>query len=106
LAVPEEVETGDEIPKAEQTDPCRSSEINNGENTPCAVHEDRIFDLIEPMALVNDEVPCRIVLVDIVVIDDLSIRSSCFDVGTIFFIGFVLEDAPLLTGEQKLKEIT
>ena len=58
------------------------------------------------MTLVDDEVPGRIVLVDIVVIDDLSVRSAGFDVGTIFFIGFVLEDAPLLTGEQKLKEVT
>ena len=106
MAVPEEVETGDEISKAEQTDSCRSSEIDNGENTPCAVHEDRIFDLIEPMTLVDDEVPRWIVLVDIVVIDDLSVRSTGFDVGTIFFIGFELEDAPLLTGEQQLKEIT
>lgn len=105
MAVPEKVEAGDEITETEQTDACCSGEIDDGQDTPNAVHEHGIFDLVEPMSTIGDEIPGRIVLVHIFIVKDFSIRTTGNDERMVSIGHFVDEDAPLLTSEQEQEEI-
>ena len=106
LTIPEEIETGDQITQTQQTDARRSSQIDNRENKPGTVHEDTVFQSIQPMTFSDHEIPRRIIFVNIFFPADLRIRSSGFDERTILFRSFVFKHAPLLTNEEQLKEIT